>query len=379
MYDLLPFPNIVGATIEEQTAQINNYLIQLKETLEFVLTDISVENLSQELVSKLNDLGADIEKSTEEQEDQLNQIANKTLTVSDVINSSAFETALDDATPKKYLVSVEQTQSSEEPEGVNIYAFEDGNGEVKQLTIKNGKDGKDGKDGANGIDGEDGQNGITPTFKIEEGELKVSYDDGETWTSLGYIYGENGVMGIDGDDGIDGVGITKTEINSNGELVITYSNNLISNLGVVVGAKGDKGDKGDKGEQGIQGERGLQGIQGEKGDKGDKGDTGAKGEKGDKGEQGVPGPQGAQGIQGIQGVQGEKGQDGKDGINGVDGVGIKTVTIDSGNLKITLTSGSTLNLGNIKGQDGKNGVDGKTPNVSFSVNFSTGNLEYTTS
>ena len=139
MYDLLPFPNIVGATIEEQTAQINNYLIQLKETLEFVLTDISVENLSQELVTKLNELGADIEKSNEEREEQLNQVANKNITVSDVINSSAFEKALDSATPKKYLVSAEQVQTSDEPEGINIYAIEDANGQIKQFTVKNGK------------------------------------------------------------------------------------------------------------------------------------------------------------------------------------------------------------------------------------------------
>ena len=328
MYDMLPFPNINGVTIEEIAFQTNTYLTQLKETLEFLLNDISIENLSPELVSKLNELGADIEKSKESQEDQISQVANKTLTVSDVINSQPFKSSLDAVTPKEYLVSVEQVQSSEESGGMNIYAIEDASGQINQYTIKNGED------------------GITPAFKIEEGELKVSYDNGESWTSLGYIYGENGVMGIDGDDGEDGVGITKTEINSNGELIITYTNNLISNLGVVVGAKGDKGDKGD---------------------------TGATGPKGDKGEQGI------QGIQGLQGVQGEKGKDGVNGIDGKDGVGIKTIVIDSGNLKVTLTSGTTLNLGNVKGQDGKNGVDGKTPSVSFSVNFNTGNLEYITS
>lgn len=139
MYDKLPFPNIVGATLEEQTFQINNYLIQLKETLEFILSDISEENLSQELITKLNSLGADIEKTNEEKDDQISQVANRTLTISDVINSNAFKTALDDVTPTEYLVSAEQIQSSNEPEGINIYAIEDASGQVKQFTVKNGK------------------------------------------------------------------------------------------------------------------------------------------------------------------------------------------------------------------------------------------------
>ena len=342
MYDMLPFPNITAATPEEQVAQINNYLIQFKETLEFILTNISTDNLSQDLVNKLNTLGADIEKSIEDRDYQLQQVSNKSLTVSDVINSNAFEIALENATPKEYLVSAEQIQTSDEPDGANIYAIKDESGEVQSITIKNGKNGADGKDGTNGKDG------VTPAFKIEEGELKVSYDGGNTWTSLGVICSDGsygtGTIGLD-----DAVGISKAEINSAGELVMTFSDNTVSNLGVVVGAKGDKGEKGDKGDQGLQGLQGIQGIQGVKGDKGD---TGAAGKDG------------ANGI---------------NGTDGVDGVGIESVKIDNGDLRITLTSGTTLNLGNIKGQDGKNGVDGKTPNVSFSVNLGTGNLEYTIS
>lgn len=139
MYDMLPFPNITAKDAEEQVSQINNYLIQFKETLEFILTNISIDNLSQDLITKLNDMGADIEKSIEERDDQLQQVSNKTLTVSDVINSSAFTTALDDVTPKKYLVSAEQIQTSEEPEGINIYAIEDESGQIKEFIVKNGK------------------------------------------------------------------------------------------------------------------------------------------------------------------------------------------------------------------------------------------------
>lgn len=134
MYDLLPFPNFAATEASELTAQLNNYLIQFKETLEFVLTNISTDNLSPDLITKLNELGAEIEKSNEERDDQINQVSNNSITVSDVLNSSAFKQAL----PSKYLVSAEQTQSSDEPEGINLYVIEDSSGEVKTFTVKNG-------------------------------------------------------------------------------------------------------------------------------------------------------------------------------------------------------------------------------------------------
>ena len=139
MYDMLPFPNINGVNVEEQVAQLNNYLIQFKETLEFILTNISVDNLSSELVDKLNSLGADIEQSVEDRDDQIQQVSNNALTVSDVINSTSFKNELQKVTPSKYLVSAEQIQISNEPNGINIYAIEDESGELKEFIIKNGK------------------------------------------------------------------------------------------------------------------------------------------------------------------------------------------------------------------------------------------------
>ena len=99
MYDMLPFPNITATTAEEQASQINNYLIQFKETLEFILTNISTDNLSPALVEKLNSLGAEIEKTTEETTEQIQQVSSKAITVSDVINSDAFRAELENATP----------------------------------------------------------------------------------------------------------------------------------------------------------------------------------------------------------------------------------------------------------------------------------------
>jgi predicted nucleic acid-binding protein len=71
-----------------------NFLIQFKETLEFILANIGIDNLSDELVNKLNSLGAEIEKTNEVKEEEMQQVSNKMLTVSDVINSEAFKSAL---------------------------------------------------------------------------------------------------------------------------------------------------------------------------------------------------------------------------------------------------------------------------------------------
>lgn len=53
--------------------------------------------------------------------------------------------------------------------------------------------------------------------------------------------GTNGTNGIDGTNGKDGIGITNAEINTSGELTLTYSNGTSANLGKVVGADGKDG------------------------------------------------------------------------------------------------------------------------------------------
>ena len=99
MIDSLPMPHITATKPEEQVAQVKDYLFQLKEELEFILTNISVDNLSQDLVERLNSLGADIEKSHEDNETQLQQVSNKVVTVSDIINSHAFDMAVKERIP----------------------------------------------------------------------------------------------------------------------------------------------------------------------------------------------------------------------------------------------------------------------------------------
>lgn len=54
MLDLLPYLDLRSKTTPEQVAEIANYLVRLKDELENVLTTISEENLSPELLEKIN-------------------------------------------------------------------------------------------------------------------------------------------------------------------------------------------------------------------------------------------------------------------------------------------------------------------------------------
>ena len=96
MMDMFPFPSVKGGTPEEQVAELVSYLIQFKETLEFALMNISTENLSPDLVAKLESLGTDIVRNNEERESEVAQITTKALTVSDVCESSIFKLAVKD-------------------------------------------------------------------------------------------------------------------------------------------------------------------------------------------------------------------------------------------------------------------------------------------
>ena len=185
-----------------------------------------------------------------------------------------------------------------------------------------GADGKDGADGTNGVDGR------TPQLKIGDDNLwYVSYDNGQTWTSLN------------------------------------------------VKATGDKGDTGEKGEKG---ETGLIPYIGDNGNwwLGDadtgvqasvKGDTG---EAGSDGKDGAKGDTGASGTNGKDGAKGDAGVSGTDGKNGADGIGIDKINInENGELIISLTNGTAINLGKVTGDDGKDGKDGLTPYIGDNGNW----------
>ena len=77
MYDMLPFLRITGNTPEKQIAEITEYLTQFKETLEFILSNISLENLSPELVRRLEGLDNTIAQINSNREEEIAQISRK--------------------------------------------------------------------------------------------------------------------------------------------------------------------------------------------------------------------------------------------------------------------------------------------------------------
>ncbi len=254
--------------------------------------------------------------------------------------------------------------------------------------------GADGANGTNGTNGTNGADGKTPTFKIVEGNLLVSYD-GVNWKDLGNVKGADGANGADGTDGINGTngkngkdGITPEFMIQDGKWFVTYNNKYTwVELGQATG------DKGADGKDGINGTNGKDGVDGKDGINGTNGKDGVDGKDGINGTNGKDGVDGKDGItpklkivdgywyisydggktyetEPLGKATGDNGADGKDGVNGTngtngkDGVDGKTPTfkVESGNLYVSYNSGTSwTNLGSVKGANGTNGVDGKTP------------------
>lgn len=108
----------------------------------------------------------------------------------------------------------------------------DGETTIQTIT-KNGKDGKNGtngKDGSNGIDGKNGADGKDGS-NGKDGKNGIDGKNGSN--GLNGKDGKTGTSGKDGVNGKDGIGIKNSTINNKGELIITYTDNLSVNLGVV--------------------------------------------------------------------------------------------------------------------------------------------------
>ena len=87
---------------------------------------------------------------------------------------------------------------------------------------KNGSNGADGKDGKNGADGKDGKDGADG----KDGQTPYIGENGNWWIGTT----DTGVA-AKGDKGDQGVSITSTVINSEGELIITFSDGSQVNAG----------------------------------------------------------------------------------------------------------------------------------------------------
>ena len=107
--------------------------------------------------------------------------------------------------------------------------------------------------------------------------------------------------------------------------LVDKDGNVVSQVPLTSGPKGDKGDQGIPGPQGIQGPIGPQGPEGPQGEQGIQGPVGPQGEQGlqgpegKQGKQGIQGPVGPEGPQGEQGIQGPVGPQGEQGIQGPKG------------------------------------------------------------
>ena len=111
-----------------------------------------------------------------------------------------------------------------------------GNG--KEYPITNGKD------GANGTNGTNGQNGVTPKITVADGYIKVSYDNGETYTNLLALSdlkgdkgepGESGEQGKPGEQGKDGITPTFS-VGEDGHLYVQYGDDATTkkDLGISI-------------------------------------------------------------------------------------------------------------------------------------------------
>lgn len=113
------------------------------------------------------------------------------------------------------------------------------------------------------IKGENGI-GITKSEISTDGELILTYTDGKT-ENLGAVVGRDGTDGKDGADGQNGVGIKSVTLSADGELIVLMTDNSVTNLGNIKGEKGEPGAQGEKGDKGDKGDPGRDGIDGKDG------------------------------------------------------------------------------------------------------------------
>lgn len=83
------------------------------------------------------------------------------------------------------------------------------------------------------------------------------------------------------------------------------------------------------------------------------------GKDGVDGKDGIDGKDGRDGVDGKDGTDGINGKDGLDGKNGRDGLDAREFIRANGRLIVTMSDGSTKDLGEIDGKPGEPGKDGK--------------------
>lgn len=180
----------------------------------------------------------------------------------DVSQSDLAALAVKKDIPTDYLVGGEQTATSEDDGGANVFTFTKADGKTATFTVKNGSKGSTGAAGAKG----------------DQGDIGPQGPKGATGAAAGF---GAPTATVDNATGVPSVTIT-----ASGEDTAKVFAFAFKNL------------KGEKGEQGPAGPAGPAGAAGPKGDAGPQGPIGSTGPKGDQGETGPAGAAGAKGATG---------------------------------------------------------------------------------
>jgi hypothetical protein len=164
--------------------------------------------LNLRILQSLKKINENIKNNEEKQEKTNKKIDESLKGISKEIKEIENE---NEDLKKELFVTIEKVKQEKPKDGEN---GKDGRDGKDGYTPIKGKDYFDGKDGVDGVDGKNGKDG----------------KDGKD--------GRNGLDGRNGTNGKDGVGIYNIEINNNGELIITLTNGVKKNCGVVVGRDG---------------------------------------------------------------------------------------------------------------------------------------------
>lgn len=265
-----------------------------------------------------------------------------------------------------------------------------------------------GPEGPEGPEGPAGRNVVSASVVNDELILQMS---DSTTVNAGDVTGPAGPQGEQGPPGIAGPtgavgpagatgrGVQSVQVNTEGNLIVTFTDLSTNDAGRV------RGDAGPQGEPGLEGPAGRNVLSASvnqttgiltlnmsdstvidagnaRGPAGAPGINGIDGLDGEPGPQGPAGPAGPQGSQGPVGPQGEAGPAGADGADGADGnivsvqdegslvVAVPTALNFVGDGVTVTQSGSTATI-NIPGGSGSGPTSGPQA-FQFRVNFSAG-------